>query len=123
MIDLSPQDFARAWIDAWNRRDVEAVLAHFAEDAVFVSPKAAAITGHGTITGKAALRAYWTAALARIGTLHFTLDRPLWDAAEQTLVVLYQAELGSTRTRACEVMRFGEEGLVVAGEGLYGAAV
>ena len=32
--------FAETWIAAWNRRDVDAVLAHFAEEAQFVSPVA-----------------------------------------------------------------------------------
>jgi ketosteroid isomerase-like protein len=32
--------FAETWITAWNRRDVEGVLAHFAEEAEFVSPVA-----------------------------------------------------------------------------------
>jgi uncharacterized protein (TIGR02246 family) len=32
--------FARQWVTAWNDRDVEAVLSHFADDAVFTSPLA-----------------------------------------------------------------------------------
>jgi hypothetical protein len=32
--------FAESWIAAWNRRDVEAVLAHYSKDAQFVSPVA-----------------------------------------------------------------------------------
>jgi ketosteroid isomerase-like protein len=32
--------FANFWIAAWNRRDVEAVLAHYSEHAQFVSPVA-----------------------------------------------------------------------------------
>ena len=59
------QEFAAAWIDAWNRRDLEAVLAHFAEDARFRSPKALVLTGRAELHGKPALRAYWQAALGR----------------------------------------------------------
>ena len=40
--------FSRAWVDAWNRRDIEAVLAHFHDDAVFSSPIAQRI---GPMTG------------------------------------------------------------------------
>jgi ketosteroid isomerase-like protein len=29
---------SESWIAAWNRRDVEAVLAHYSEEAQFVSP-------------------------------------------------------------------------------------
>jgi hypothetical protein len=36
--------FSHAWGDAWNRRDVEAVLAHFYGDAIFSSPVAQRIT-------------------------------------------------------------------------------
>jgi ketosteroid isomerase-like protein len=32
--------FVESWIAAWNRRDVDAVLAHYADDAQFVSPVA-----------------------------------------------------------------------------------
>jgi ketosteroid isomerase-like protein len=37
--------FAETWIAAWNRRDVDAVLAHFADDAEFVSPAAHKFVG------------------------------------------------------------------------------
>jgi hypothetical protein len=37
--------FAETWITAWNQRDVEAVLAHFAEEAEFVSPLAGKLAG------------------------------------------------------------------------------
>ena len=30
---------AHRWIDAWNKRDVDAVLEHFEEDVVFSSPR------------------------------------------------------------------------------------
>ena len=35
------QRFVIGWLAAWNDHDVEAVLAHFAEDVVFSSPFAA----------------------------------------------------------------------------------
>jgi ketosteroid isomerase-like protein len=37
--------FAESRIAAWNRRDVEAVLAHYSEDAQFVSPVAHNLIG------------------------------------------------------------------------------
>ena len=50
--------FVRSWLEAWNAHDVEAVLAHFTEDATFTSPVAARILegSDGVIHGKAALR-------------------------------------------------------------------
>ena len=55
-------DFAEEWCAAWNAHDVERVLAHFHDDAVFMSPLAAQRVPEsgGTVKGKAALRAYWT---------------------------------------------------------------
>ncbi|MGI9376469.1 MAG: nuclear transport factor 2 family protein [Tsuneonella suprasediminis] len=50
--------FAANWIANWNARDLDAILAHFAEDARFISPLAAELTGSPIIEGKASLRAY-----------------------------------------------------------------
>ena len=116
------QMFAKQWVADWNRRDAEAVLAHYADDAVFVSPKAERFTGKARVEGKAALRAYWQTALANITSLTFTLQEAFWSASSQTLIVLYRAELGSQPpVRVAEVMQF-RGAQVVHGEGLYGAA-
>jgi ketosteroid isomerase-like protein len=32
--------FAERWVKEWNDHDIEAVLTHFADDAVFTSPLA-----------------------------------------------------------------------------------
>lgn len=122
MTEAAAQQFARDWVDAWNRRDAEAVLAHYAEDAVFTSPKAERIVGTARLVGKAALRAYWQAALAQIASIRFTLDAASWSPRAQTVTVLYQAELnGAAPVRATEIMRF-RDGLVSQGEALYGAS-
>ncbi|GAS97360.1 SnoaL-like polyketide cyclase [Mycolicibacterium canariasense] len=65
--------FAQAWVDAWNRHDVEAVLAHFHDDVVFTSPVAERVVpgSRGVVHGKPALRAYWTRGLAQLPDLHF----------------------------------------------------
>jgi acyl-CoA thioesterase FadM len=121
MTEAAAQQFAREWVDAWNRRDAEAVLSHYAEEAVFVSPKAQQIVGTARLAGKAALRAYWQAALSRITSLRFTLDAASWSPRAQTLSIVYLAALGDAPpVRATEIMRF-RDGLVVHGEALYGA--
>lgn len=67
--------FAEAWIAAWNRHDLEAVLAYYADDCEFSSPLivALAVELAGVLKGKAALRAYWTLGLRRIPNLRFEL--------------------------------------------------
>jgi ketosteroid isomerase-like protein len=115
--------FADTWIRDWNARDLDAILSHYTDDIEFRSPKAAVIAGQPMLRGKAALAAYWRAALERIADLHFTLDHILWDAENAELVIVYTAALNGQRTRACEFFRFGASGLVVAGEAMYGAAL
>ena len=116
------EDHASGWIAAWNRHDVEAVLEPFADDAVFVSPLAASVTGRATIEGRAALGAYWTAALGRVPDLRFRLVAALCDPQGQSLLVHYLSHAGGRTVRAAELMRF-REGRQVYGEAFYGAVV
>ena len=123
MTEAAAQRFALEWIDAWNRRDAEAVLAHYAEDAVFISPKAERFVGHARIEGKGALRAYWQAALAHINSIHFELDSASFSPRTDTLTVLYSATFnGAAPVRTTEIMKF-RDNLIVRGEALYGATV
>ncbi|HVY28146.1 MAG TPA: thioesterase family protein [Polyangiaceae bacterium] len=121
--EASAQRFARDWVAAWNRRDAEAVLSHYADDAVFISPKAERFVGKPRIDGKAALRAYWQTALSQIQSLEFVLDHALWSPRAETLTVVYQASLaGQPPVRVAEIMHF-QGNLIVRGEALYGAAI
>ena len=54
---MDPRTIAEQWVAHWNARDVEGVLAKFADDVVFRSHKAHEIVGNGEVRGKAALRA------------------------------------------------------------------
>ena len=94
--------FADSWIAAWNCRDVEAVLAHFSEDAQFVSPVARILIGRSIVRNKKELEEYWRAALTRISSLEFKLDHAAWDEKRRELNVVYEANLNGERKRACE---------------------
>jgi ketosteroid isomerase-like protein len=67
--------FVREWIGLWNARDLDGVLAHFADHVTFTSPTAAQLVdgSDGVVRGKAALRAYWSYALSRNTDLRFEL--------------------------------------------------
>ena len=67
------QSFVDEWVRAWNDHDVERVLEHFHDDAVFTAPIAALLVegSGGVIRGRAALRHYWSEGLRRIPDLHF----------------------------------------------------
>jgi hypothetical protein len=113
--------FAEQWIAHWNARDIEAVLAHFAEDAQFISPLAGKFVGRSVLRNKDELRAYWQTGLTQVSALEFTLDHASWDERRRELTVLYQANLNGERQRACEVMQFDPSGRQVRGEAFYGA--
>jgi limonene-1,2-epoxide hydrolase len=64
---------ARAWLEAFNAHDVEALVALYAEAATHTSPKIRALhpqTG-GKLVGKAALTAWWKDANARLPGLRY----------------------------------------------------
>jgi hypothetical protein len=115
--------FAESWIAAWNRRDVKAVLAHYSEEAQFVSPVARNLVGRPILRNKQELENYWRTALARISTLEFKLDHAAWDERRLELNVIYEANLNGERKRACEIMQFDTAGRQVRGEALCGAII
>ena len=115
------ETFARAWIEAWNRSDVEGVLAHYAGDATFVSPLAAAVTGSAEVHGRDALRAYWTKALrSRSSPLQFALESVVWDEKNQALLIVYVSTELERQVRRCELMHFRSDGLIERGEAFVG---
>ena len=113
-------EFATNWIDAWNRLDVEAVLATFEEGVSFTSPGALATVGVATVHGKSALRDYWTAALARITELRFVLERAVWDPETRELAIIYVSEINGAAKRVSENLRLNENGKVAAAEVFHG---
>ncbi len=67
--------FAQEWINAWNARDLDRVLAHYTDDVELSSPFVAEVAGNpsGVVRGKPALRDYWRKALAQYPDLRFIL--------------------------------------------------
>ena len=116
-------EFALNWIRAWNRKDVNAVLEHYTEDAKFVSPKATTFVGNPIVEGKEALSRYWQLAAKKIEKIEFTLDHIVWDSTSNELVIFYEANLNGVCSRACETMKFGSFGKQVSGEAMYGASI
>lgn len=111
-----PAAFSSSWAAAWNAHDLDAVLAHFADDVVFTSPVAARIlpeTG-GVLRGKDELRRYWSEGLRLIPDLRFTVERIF--VGVDVLVIGYRNQAGNL---VDEVLRFADDGLVVAGHGAY----
>lgn len=104
---ISPQfaaQFAEEWVAVWNSRDLDRILAHYADDFEMASPYIAAITGEpsGVLKGKAAVAAYWAKALARLPTLRFELHSIL------SVVIYYKGVSGMV----AELFSFNPSGKV-----------
>ncbi len=107
------QSFAVEWERAWNEHDLEAVLAHFADDVTFTSPVAARVVPEsgGVVRGKEALRAYWSTALSKMPDLRFEVTSVY--AGIDTLVIAFRNQSGNLRA---EVLEF-DNGRVIRGHG------
>lgn len=110
------EGFARNWIRAWNRHDLEAVLSHYAENVELISPLVAQVLGDpsGIIRGKDHLRMLFSMGLSMFPDLHLELLQVF--AGVSSLVVCYQ---GVDGTQAAEVMVLNPQGQVVRAMGHY----
>ena len=118
---IDPDAFASAWIDAWNRRDIDLLVSHYTPNARFVSPVAAQRTGSPVVIGREALTAYWSGA-RQYQKLVFTFESLTWDPLRLVLVIIYRRQVDDRRDRAAEIFYFNPEGLIHSGEAMYGAS-
>ena len=84
---------ARDWCEAWSRRDLDAVLAHYAEDVEVCSPLVAERLDRldGRLHGKDELRGYFAKGMANPALRFDFVDVLLGHGA---LTVLYRRETG-----------------------------
>jgi ketosteroid isomerase-like protein len=84
---------AADWIDAWNRHDLDAIVAHYADDIALCSPRVVERFGtpDGWLHGKDALRDYFATGL-RNDALRFELVDVLLGVNAMTIV--YRRETG-----------------------------
>ena len=102
----------REWIAAWNSRDLEGVLALYAEGCEMTSDKIQALgfEASGTLRGKASLRMYWGKAFQLLPNLHFDLIDTY--VSPDSVVVFYQNERGA---QICEYLRLDAGGKIRQG--------
>lgn len=101
--------FAVEWVSAFNAHDIDAILAHYAEELTFYSPFISQLqfNASGCLTTKNELRAYLQLGLKTYPDLHFTLHTVF--AGIDTLVIHYT----SVNNRpASEVFQLDNEGKV-----------
>lgn len=114
------EQFAKSWIEAWNRHDLTAVLAHYREDVEMRSPYIVTVSGvaSGVLQGKTALSEYWQKALGKYTDLHFELQHVL--TGVDSFMLVYHSVGGRL---AAEVFYPDDSGLVYRASAHYGATV
>ena len=111
-------DFASEWIAAWNARELDRILRHYARDVELASPFVSRILNNNEniLRGNATLRVYFSRALNAYPDLHFVLRRVYPGA--QSLVIEYESVKNLV---AAEMMEVNEEGLVCRARAHYAA--
>lgn len=113
---MNDEVFAARYYEAWNKRDVEAICALYADDIEFSSPYIMALgfSADGVILGKPMLRSYVQRALERAPQLTFTPEALFVGARGHTLI--YRNHRGE---RTAEVHEIDEAGLIVRADATY----
>ncbi|MBM4285943.1 MAG: nuclear transport factor 2 family protein [Deltaproteobacteria bacterium] len=98
------------WVEAWNRRDLDAILEHYADEVELTSPFVAQVLGDpaGTLRGKEQVRSYFAMGLAMFPDLAFRVGQVC--CGVQSMVVCYHAV---DDTPAAELMVLNETGKIV----------
>jgi ketosteroid isomerase-like protein len=115
--EADARHFAHRWIAAWNSHDLDAIMSHYAEDIVLISPTAATLLegSSGTVKGDTALRNYFSRGLAAYPNLQFELLDVMFGLS--SVVVCYKNQRG---TKTAEFMEFGRDGRVARVVANYG---
>ena len=84
---------AQNWVDAWNKRDLDAVMTHYADDVSVCSPlvKRPLNKSDGWLHGKSALRDYFVVGMGN-PDLQFTLKSV--HVGVQSMSMVYARENG-----------------------------
>jgi hypothetical protein len=104
------RQFAQDWVNAWNSRDLDRIMAHYDEDVALTSPVALNLlkNGDGVIQGKAALRDYFARGLQAYPQIRFDLKDVLWGV--ETIVLCYANNVRGSKT--AEVMQVSPSGKI-----------
>ncbi len=103
------QRLAARWVDAFNRRDLKDLLAHYAEDVEFTSPFVVQVLNDpsGTLRGKKHLEVFLALALSLFPDLNFTVIQVF--SGVSSLVIHYR---GVDDILAAEMLILNSEGLI-----------
>jgi hypothetical protein len=104
---------AEHWCDAWNRRDLDAIMSHYADDAEFSSPTVAKRWGiaDGWLRGKDKLRENFAVGI-KVPGLRFTLIDVV--VGINAMCIIYRRDNGAVVTDLVELDANGKARRIVA---------
>ncbi len=107
----------KRFLDCFNRGDVEGILAFFADDGVYETPRGPDVVGK-RLEGKAAIGGYFTKMFEHMPDTHFGEDAH-WVSADGTSGVSEWTVSGTNpdgsqmRVRGCDLFRFRGDKIVL----------
>jgi ADP-ribose pyrophosphatase YjhB (NUDIX family) len=111
---------AKAWLDAFNRRDLDRLLSLYADTAIHTSPKLRARDPrtNGEVRGKAALRAWWADSMERLPGLSYE-ERHLTASGDRVFMEYERINPGEPSYMVAEVLVV-RDGLIVSSHVYHG---
>ena len=118
MLIEQAREAARSWCDAWNQRNLDAIMDHYADDVEFSSPTVVKRWGiaDGWLRGKGKLRENFAIGVTA-PELHFELLDVLLGV--NSMCVVYRRENGALVT---DLVEFDEQGKARRVIACYGSA-
>ena len=106
---------AQNWVDAWNKRDLDAVMTHYADDVSVCSPlvKRPLNKSDGWLHGKSALRDYFAVGMGN-PDLQFTLKSV--HVGVQSMSMVYARENG---IQVVDTLELNADGLTTRMDACY----
>jgi hypothetical protein len=110
------ENFVLKWIKAWKDHDIDAIMAHYAEDVDFNSPfvREMGLNETGSIHGKTDLRLYFEKALQKNPLLLFDLQHIF--AGSNSIVMQYDR---MNKTLAGEYVELNADGKIFRSRSHY----
>ncbi len=109
---MDKQKFKRAalqWMQDWNRRNIESVMEHYAEDVEFYSPTVIERwrCAEGKLVGKAAVERHFRKGMEEVPGMQFEFHHILYGV--ESVILFYKRETG---VLAADLVLFNEKGKV-----------
>jgi ketosteroid isomerase-like protein len=114
MAELNYKDLALDWIGAWNARDIDKIMDHYADDVEFYSPTVVQRWNieDGRLIGKAKLKQHFLKGFELAPDLHFEFVSVM--AEDNSVTITYKRENGQLVSDYIMLDKAGKAKLVKA---------